>query len=108
MDYDIKRGHFKNIEGEALSNLMKEIFGNVRKDGDELVSKYGVMSRIAITQVSKTVLTLITESKDASTVSDEEILDSKRKLNTFLERATGFNAKQRMKRAQDKVKKGID
>ncbi|NLL94832.1 MAG: DUF5611 family protein [Thermoplasmatales archaeon] len=108
MDYDIKRGHSKNIEGDALAKLMEEIFGNVREEGGDLVSKYGVMSRIAVRQVSNTVLSLETESKDASEVSDDEILESKRKLNAFLEKATGFNAKQRMKRAQDKVKKGVE
>ncbi|MBR6911968.1 MAG: DUF5611 family protein, partial [Candidatus Methanomethylophilaceae archaeon] len=35
-----------------------------------------------------------------------EILDSKRKLNVFAEKATGFDAKARMKRAQKKAKEG--
>ncbi len=108
MEYDIKRGHSKKIEGGALEKLMKETFGNVKKEGEELVSEFGVMSRIAVKHVSNTVLTLYTVTKDAAEVADEQILESKRKLNAFLEKATGFNAKARMKRAQDKVKKGLE
>ena len=40
------------------------------------------------------------------TATDDEILDSKRKLNAFAEKATGFDAKARMKRAQKKAKEG--
>ena len=40
------------------------------------------------------------------TATDDEILDSKRKLNVFAEKATGFDAKARMKRAQKKAKEG--
>ena len=39
-------------------------------------------------------------------MDDAMILDSKRKLNAFAEKATGFDAKARMKRAQAKAKKG--
>ena len=39
-------------------------------------------------------------------LSDEEILNSKRMLNKFLEESTGFTAKQRMDRAKKKAKEG--
>ena len=29
MDYDIKKGWMKNIEGDLLPKMMEEIFGNV-------------------------------------------------------------------------------
>lgn len=32
--YDVKRGHFKNIEGDQLEELMKEIFGSVEKEDE--------------------------------------------------------------------------
>ena len=46
MEYDIKKGWFKNIDGDLLENMMSEVFGNVEKDGDVLVSSYGVLERI--------------------------------------------------------------
>lgn len=107
MDYDVKRGHSKNVEGKALSDLMKEVFGNVAQEGDLCVSSFGVMSRIEAKLVSKDNLYVATVSKPADGLTDQEILDSKRKLNVFLEKATGFDAKARMKRAQEKVKKGL-
>ena len=48
MDYDIKKGWFKNIEGDLLAQLMEEVFGNVTSEGETLVSSYGVMDRIEV------------------------------------------------------------
>ncbi len=105
MDYDIKKGWFKNIEGDLLAQLMQEIFGNVKKDGDKLVSSYGVLEVIEVTVLAKDKLDITTKNK-AGPMTDDEILDSKRKLNAFAEKATGFDAKARMKRAQKKAKEG--
>ena len=105
VQYDIKRGWFENIDGDNLEKMMKEIFGNCRKDGNVLTSKYGVLERIDAEIISKNLLRVETASRDGPK-ADGEILDSKRKLNVFVEKATGFDAKARMKRAQDKAKKG--
>lgn len=105
MDYDIKKGWYKNIEGANLAQMMKDVFGNVRSEGDTCVSSYGVLERIEVRIVSKTVLDITTVSK-VDDLTDDNILDSKRKLNIFAEKATGFDAKARMKRAQKKAKEG--
>ncbi|MBP3385835.1 MAG: DUF5611 family protein [Candidatus Methanomethylophilaceae archaeon] len=105
MDYDIKKGWFKNIEGDLLAQLMEEVFGNVTSEGETLVSSYGVMDRIEVQVLAKDKMTIVTVNKDGP-VSDDDILDSKRRLNVFAEKATGFDAKARMKRAQKKAKEG--
>ena len=105
VQYDIKKGWFANIEGDNLEKMMKEVFGNCKKEGNVLVSKFGVLARIEAEIISKSLLRLETVNKDGPK-ADKDILDSKRKLNAFVERATGFDAKARMKRAQDKAKKG--
>ena len=105
MDYDIKKGWFKNIEGDLLAQLMEEVFGNVTSEGETLVSSYGVMDRIEVQVLAKDKMTIVTVNKDGP-VSDDDILDSKRKLKVFAEKATGFDAKARMKRAQKKAKEG--
>ena len=105
MDYDIKKGWFKNIEGDLLAQLMEEVFGNVTTEGETLVSSYGVMDRIEVQVLAKDKMTIVTVNKDGP-VSDDDILDSKRRLNVFAEKATGFDAKARMKRAQKKAKEG--
>ncbi len=105
VEYDIKKGWHKNIEGDLLGKMMKEVFGNVSQKGDSLVSSYGVLESITVKVLSKDKLEVVTASKDGK-MADDEILDSKRKLNVFVEKATGFDAKARMKRAQAKAKGG--
>jgi len=105
LEYDIKKGWFKNVEGDLLRDLMKEVFGNVSSEGGKLVSSYGVLARIEVEIVSKDKMEISTVNKEGK-LDDATILDSKRKLNAFAEKATGFDAKARMKRAQAKAKKG--
>ena len=106
MEYDIKKGWFKNIDGDLLEKMMDEVFGNVSKDGDALVSTYGVLDRIEVKVLSKDKLDIATVNKEGCKSDDDAILDSKRRLNEFAEKATGFDAKARMKRAQKKAKEG--
>ena len=105
MDYDIKKGWYKNIEGDLLAQLMQEVFGNVVAEGETLVSTYGVLERIEVKVLAKDKMEIVTVNKPG-TATDDEILDSKRTLNAFAEKATGFDAKARMKRAQKKAKEG--
>ena len=105
VEYDIKKGWFKNIEGDLLEKMMKETFGNVSKRGDALVSSYGVLEGITVKVIGKDKMEVVTSNKEGK-MSDEDILNSKRKLNVFVEKATGFDAKARMKRAQAKAKDG--
>lgn len=103
--FDIKKGWYKNIDGLGLEMLMKETFGNVEKKGNVYVSSYGVLEKVEAEIVDKGNLRVDTVNR-TDTLSDDAILDTKRKLNIFLEKATGFDVKARKKRAQDKAKKG--
>ena len=105
VEYDVKKGWFKNIEGDLLEKMMKETFGNVAKKGGALVSSYGVLESITVKIVGKDKLDVVTSNKEGA-MSDADILDSKRTLNKFVEKATGFDTKARMKRAQAKAKSG--
>jgi hypothetical protein len=103
-EFDIKKGLGKNLEGDLLGNLMKAVFGNVSKEGDMFVSSFGVLARIEVKQISNILLQV--DTVPGTPKDDAQILESKRKLNEFMEKATGFDAKARMKREQDKAKKG--
>ncbi len=106
-EFDIKRGFYGKIEGDKLGELMESVFGNVAKEGDVFVSSYGAMARIEAKVLSKTQMGLVTVNvDDVKSLSDSDILDSKRALNKFLEASTGFTAKQRMDRAKKKAKNG--
>ena len=99
MEYDIKKGWFKNIEGDLLEKMMGDVFGNVKQEGDLLVSTYGVLDRIEVKVLAKDKLDIVTVNKDGCEANDDAILE-------FAEKATGFDAKARMKRAQKKAKEG--
>jgi hypothetical protein len=103
-ELDIKRGHYKKIDGGRLKEIMENIFGEVNEDGDKLESNYGAMKPITVWIKDKSTLCVeISTSKD---VDDKVALDSIKARNKFLEAATGFNSKQRSKRLQEKAKKG--
>ena len=106
MEYDIKKGWYKNIEGGLLEEMMADVFGNVAREGDALVSSYGVLERIEVRVLAKDKLEITTANREGCESDDAAILDSKRRLNEFAQRATGFDAKTRMKRAQKKAKEG--
>jgi hypothetical protein len=104
VEYDIKRGWYKNVEGGKLKELMEEHFGEVVEDRDLLVASFGAIKRLEVKLIGKANIHLVTESD--TNVSDSSVLETKKRLNNFVEAATGFNAKQRMKRAQQKAKEG--
>ncbi len=106
MEYEIKRGWFKNIEGDFLEQMMAQVFGNVAREDNLLVSSYGILERIEVRVIAKDKLDIATINKKGCSTDDGAILDSKRRLNEFAEKATGFDAKTRIKRAQKKAKEG--
>jgi hypothetical protein len=95
-EYDIKKGHYEKIDGDNLQILMKEIFGTVKKDGDKLLSSFGALDSIIVWPVGKK--SLCVETKMNTEVDDKTATETIRAYNLFLERATGFTAKERRKR----------
>ena len=104
-EFDIKKGWYGKIEGDQLPKIMEDVFGTVTEEDGAFVSKFGVLARIEAKILSKTVIATDTVNAEG-TFSDEMILDSKRALNKFMEQATGFDAKARLKREQKKAKEG--
>jgi hypothetical protein len=96
-EYDIKRGHFEKVEGDKLETLMKDIFGSVDKEGDKLASSFGAMEKIIVWSTGKKAICV--ETKMNTKVDDKTASDTIRLYNQFLERATGFTAKERRKRS---------
>jgi len=97
-EYDIKRGHFEKIEGDKLEHLMKDAFGDVKQDGDKLWSKFGALDKIVVWSDGKK--TLCVETNMNTKVDDKTATETIRQYNFFLEKATGFSAKDRRKRAK--------
>ncbi|MGM0510133.1 MAG: DUF5611 family protein [Thermoplasmatota archaeon] len=101
--YDVKRGHYKNIEGDKLKDLMEDIFGSVDEEEDKLITDYGAIDSLEVWTEGKTGLWVDVEMDDDA--EGEEAMDTISKWNDFLLKATGFNAKKRRKRAKKKAKK---
>jgi hypothetical protein len=100
---DINRGLFSKIEGDKLGKIMEDIFGNVSTEGDWFITKYGAMQPLKVKILSKSELAL---EINTVKIPDDEVMDTMRKRNQFLEEITGFNSKQRLKRLKEKAKKG--
>ncbi|NLI74268.1 MAG: DUF5611 family protein [Euryarchaeota archaeon] len=104
MQFDIKRGHGKTLEGDGLKKLMEEKLGPVTVEGDKIVTSFGATIRLEAKLLSRTSLDIVTQSD--RNASPEAMEESSKKYNEFMEAATGFTAKQRSKRMQKKVKEG--
>ncbi len=101
--YDIKRGHFKNIEGGKLKELMEDVFDSIEEKGDKLISDFGAIEHLEVWTEGRTELWVDIEMEEKP---DEDIaMDTISRWNDFLLKATGFDAKKRSKRAKKKAKK---
>jgi hypothetical protein len=100
-EYEIKRGHFKNVEGEKLKELLESTFGNVDVDNEKLIIKYGALQPLTTWIKDKNVLCVDTNMDNK--VDDDKINETIKRYNNFLEAATGFTSKERVKRAKKKV-----
>ena len=103
-DYELKRGHQKNLEGGKLKALMQDIFGNVAEEGGMLVSSFGALDKLKVGWEGGTALkveTVMNKAADTDTAAK-----TIRAYNDFLERATGLTSKERGKRLQKKAKEG--
>jgi len=104
MDFDMKKGHGASLEGDGLKNLMTSVLGDVSEENGALVTSFRATTRFEVRLLSRSVLSVVsTSDKNATT---EAMMVSNRKYNDFMEKATGFNAKERSKRLQKKAKEG--
>lgn len=103
-ELEIKKGHFKNIDGGKLKQVMTELLGDVKEEaGGKLVGNFGAMKPITLWIKDNKTLCVDINSVQ---VPDDEALKTIRAKNDLLEKATGFTAKERSKRLQKKAKEG--
>lgn len=99
-EYKFKRG-FKP-ESERIKNVMTEIFQvDPREDGGKLILQYGAIKELKTWVQDKK---LFVETLSDREVKDQSvILDTNKKFRDFLEEATGYTAKERLKAAKKEV-----
>jgi len=102
-EYELKRGAAKALEGDGLRVIAAEIFAGAGTEGNRIIVTFGAIERmVAWTNGKK----LFVDTTMKSGAPDHVATDTIKAFNTFLEKATGFTAKERGKRAQAAAKKG--
>ncbi len=102
-EYEIRKGMSDNLALDRLKATMHEIFGAVEEKDGKLVSSFGALRPLMAWPDKKS---LCVDTQMARDVSDEEAMKTIKAYNVFLERVTGYTAKERGKRAQKKAKSG--
>jgi hypothetical protein len=99
-EYNFKRG-FKP-ENERISSIIEEVFEARPTDNNgKLTVQYGAIKEMTAWVQDKK---LHVETKSDATVKDEKlILDTNKRFRDFLEEATGYTAKERLKMAKKAV-----
>jgi hypothetical protein len=100
--YNIKRGHFRHIEGQKLHELVVESFGNADKKDDKISTSFGAIEKLDVWTDGKL---LFVDTNMNTTVDEETAVKTRKRFYEFLEKATGYTAKQRAKKAQKEAKK---
>jgi len=101
--YDIRRGREGDLQGPQLRALAQEVFGDASEDQGKVAVSYGALAKLTTWLEGKS---LCVETQMKTDVPNDVASETIRRYNSFLERATGYTAKERGKRAQEKVKKG--
>jgi len=100
-EFPVKRGQAKNLEDGGLGNIMKDIFDHSEPRDGGFISSHGAIRSIYAELKDKS--TLIVDTQMDTSVSDDVALETRKKYNDFMQRATGFNAKERVKRMKKSV-----
>jgi hypothetical protein len=102
-EYDLKRGAAKTLEGDGLRTIAREAFSDVGVEGTKVTASFGAIEKLVVwTDGKKLFLDTIMKTGVPDHVATETI----KAFNAFLERATGYTAKERSKKAQEAAKKG--
>ena len=98
--FEVKRGHAKNIEGAKLGGVLKAAFGNMKDlGGGKFEATLGPLT-VRTWMDGKAIAF---ESNNPTTIDDATATEVVRARNQFLQNATGFSAKERVKRAKKAV-----
>jgi len=104
MDYSFKRGFKPDLE--RISKALEEEFPTeIKQEEGKLLLSYGALKSICVSITGKK-LTVTTES--AIGAGDAQAMDTNKRFRNFLEKATGYTAKQRLQMAKKDANKGAD
>ena len=104
MDYSFKRGFKPDME--RIQKALEEEFPvDIKQENSKLFLSFGALKSIYVS-INGKKLNVTTESEIG--VSDAVALDTNKRFRNFLEKATGYTAKQRLQMAKKEATKGAD
>ncbi|MDD4750109.1 MAG: DUF5611 family protein [Methanosarcinaceae archaeon] len=100
-EYKLKRG-FKP-DPERIFAVFQECFpSEITRNGEHFETSYGAMAKVAVWIENKKLC--VDTVSDTTITEDETILKTNRVFRNFLNEATGYSAKERVKQAKKAVK----
>lgn len=101
-EYSLKRGFKPDIE--RLEQCLVDIFPvDVKKEEDKLFISYGTLKKMTVWIQNKKMA--VDTQTDDNAVDDDTILDTNKRFRDFLYQATGYTAKERVKKAKQVISK---
>jgi hypothetical protein len=98
-EYPVKRGLAKDLSTRMVDAL-RECFGtDVHKIGDHYQISYGALKLLDIS-IGKEGKTLVVHTESNKDATDEVIIDTNRRFRRYLDAATGYSTKERVKKAK--------
>jgi len=100
-EYVFKRGFKKNANTRVVDAL-KACFGiDIDVSEEPYRLSYGALKKMTI----RVADTLLVETEPSTNVTEAVMIDTNARFRCFLEKATGYTAKQRAKKAQEALKR---
>ncbi len=98
-EYPVKRGLTKDLD-KRMVDALTECFGTeVQKAGDHYQISYGALQLLDVS-VGKGGKTLVVHTESNRDATDEVIMDTNRRFRRYLDAATGYSTKERLKKAK--------
>lgn len=99
-EYSFKRGN--KPESERIRNILEEVFEVKPADSEgKMIVSYGAIKELKAWVQDKKLH--VETSADLSIKDEKLILDTNKRFRDFLEEATGYTAKERLKMAKKAV-----
>jgi hypothetical protein len=102
-EYELRRGVAKALEGSGLRAIALQTFSDVGVDGSRITVSFGAIEKLTAWTDGKK---LFVDTVMKAGVPDHVATETIKAFNAFLEKATGYTAKERSKKAQEAAKKG--
>ena len=101
--YELRRGWAKRIERGNLRTVAEEALGSADERDGKVIASFGACTRLTAWTDGKS---LFVDTEMTPDVPDDVARSTISAFNRFLEAATGYAAKDRAKRAQQRAKAG--